>query len=305
MILTEGLQQPWVHGFSWSFMDADLSFKWPGVSSTQSKISDAQAKDLEQREQVLAKAQKDIASQKAEQEKVEEQFKARRDELRQQQQAAAGNKSDGEDGADDCNKELEKKLDELRAKERDVAAREAAVNEEKQQNDAKSKDLKAKEKELQEREKQMGQNQSDGNDGGISKADQTTGTNDENANNNTSGNGVSEADLLRSENENLKLRLKTHELEAEIARLKKSTAQGTGAGPKAKGDGMPKRLPPQSAKEVSKTANMSKPRDKNAGRDVGDKKTDGDKDAIRFDCGHVVYPPPRKLRRKMIGMLYD
>jgi hypothetical protein len=218
-----------------------------------------------------------VTAQKAEQEKFEEQLRTREKELEElfntkeeeldarfrtreeELKQQAGGNNKSDECLDDPNKKLREKLDQ------EFASKEAVLNKQKEQNDRKEKDL-------SEREAQLG--------------------------NNVGASGPLETELLKAENENLKLKLKISELEAEMSRLKNSSAKGSG--PKTKV--MPKQIPSTPKDDKVKTANMSKPR-----TNIDGAKADGaaEAGAIKFDCGHVVYPPPRKLRKKLVGMLYQ
>ncbi|KAK4579848.1 hypothetical protein LTR86_000049 [Recurvomyces mirabilis] len=93
------------------------------------------------------------------------------------------------------------------------------------------------------------------------------------------------------------------------------TTQANGAskarGPQ-KSTGKPNTSRPekQNGKVPSKSATPGTPRAPAArqGEDTGDIHKEDDDDAddgVHFSCGHVAYPAPRKIRRKMLGILYE
>jgi chromosome segregation ATPase len=266
-------------------MDTDLAFQWPGKQNTHSKVSEGQLKDLEQREAALGEAQKQVTAQKAEQEKFDEQLRTREKELEElfktkeeELDARFKTKEEELDARFKIREELkqqtgennksEEYLDDPNKKLREKLDQEFSFKEAVLNKQKEQNDR--KEKDLSEREAQLGKS--------------------------VGASGPSETELLKAENENLKLKLKISELEAEMSRLKNSSAKGSG--PKVKV--MPKQIPSTPKDSTAKTANMSKPR-----TNIDGAKADDEAGAIKFDCGHVVYPPPRKLRKKLVGMLYQ
>jgi chromosome segregation ATPase len=255
-------------------MDTNLAFQWPGKQNTHSKVSEGQLKDLEQREAALLEAQKEVTAQKAEQEKFDEQFRTREKEL------------------EELFKTKEEELD-ARFKTREELKQQTGENNKSEEySDDPNKKLREKlDQEFASKEAVLNKQkeQNDRKEKGLSEREAQLGKS-------VGASGPSETELLKAENENLKLKLKISELEAEMSRLKNSSAKGSG--PKVKV--MPKQIPSTPKDSTAKTANMSKPR-----TNIDGAKADDEAGAIKFDCGHVVYPPPRKLRKKLVGMLYQ
>lgn len=184
-------------------------------------------------------------------------------------------------------KDLEAKQAALDKKEKDLAQREAAVQKEKaskstgtpaQKDDgsaAREASLKKREQELARQEEDLKKRMAS-----MESTQQTlpaTGPNGEQADGVPDGRGPDDNQLaiLKAENENLKLKLRIQELEEQL----RSTSK-------------PARKPPVKTSRGGPPSNTS---------------TNGlgKKDPVVYECGHVAYPPPRKLRRHVVGMLYE
>ncbi|KAK5121220.1 hypothetical protein LTR85_005386 [Meristemomyces frigidus] len=140
-------------------------------------------KDLEQREAALAQKEKAVSSRHAAQKFFADQLKAQEDDMARK----------GAAGGDDSQKqaEMQRKIDELRAAERALAAKHVAMDKQKQQNDRKAEELRQKEKELPA---------------------------------NAGSNGADPIELLKAENENLKLKLQLKDLEKQLADAKRTAS---------------------------------------------------------------------------------
>lgn len=142
----------------------------------------------------------------------------------------------------------------------DVGAKEAALKK-------REEELAKKEAELRERLKYnnaAAQDREEDNDSGTKS---TLGDESQSA---------GQLELLKAENENLKLKLRIQELEGQLKDSRK----------------------PSSKEDTCKPARPKAPSSVNPG-------SLGKKDPVVYECGHIAYPPPRKLRRHVVGMLYE
>lgn len=123
-------------------------------------------------------------------------------------------------------------------------------------------------------------------------------------------------DLIKAQNDRLKLQLKVHELEEQLAEARQPASKkdasipikGTTPPAKPKQVNGTKPLREPTAKPVT-SANTSKPLSKPSPAKVHSEGTNGAATSaggpVAFQCGHVVYPPPRKIKRRLIGLMYE
>ena len=230
--------------------------------------------ELEEREKALAQKVKKAAAQEAEQKKSEEHLKAQTDAVDKREQALA-------------QKEKELAARENRSKEQSQPAPQATnngshVREEMQRKlDVLGSKLDKAESELAavkaRNDKQSEQNKKKAS--ALARKEAELIRKEEKLNQrrdeaqqaphkptaaSNGPSGPSEADMLRAKNENLKLQIRNKLLEGENERLKSASQSGFSQG---------------------------------ANGQIGD-------DGLKFSCGHVLLPPPRKIGREMVGILY-
>lgn len=145
----------------------------------------------------------------------------------------------------------------------DLDAREAALSDKEQGLGKQEAALKKREQNLAKQEAALQQQQSGDEVAPAQVDDNDDGT----------GQSASQLELLKLENENLKLQLKVQELEEQ---LKKSQAK------------------PEAGKAPRRITSSH-----------GGANGTSKKEPVTYECGHIAYPPPRKLRRNVVGMLYE
>lgn len=102
-------------------------------------------------------------------------------------------------------------------------------------------------------------------------------------------NGATKEDLSRVERDNANLQLRLSKLEEQLAQVQRAAAT---------------KLEEQLAQLQRAAAASASDAKRSETQQIPTAK--GDNTApVSFKCGHTVYPPPRKLRRRMIGILYE
>lgn len=142
--------------------------------------------------------------------------------------------------------------------------------------DAREAELLEKERDLAKREAKLAEQTSDAN---APVQNRTADEDPQRPDNKAADEGsqsASRIELLKAENENLKLNLKIQELEEQLKNARKSQADGN-ARERTNGNAI----------------SHSPPNNRGKGQPVV------------YECGHVAYPPPRKLRYHVVGMLYE
>lgn len=248
--------------------DEDRSAEW-----------DKKMKELQDRQESSAKDEKDRA---ATYDKKLKDLQAREDELAKKEEQAKGkaDKSIGDAGKDQAGKDVDtqRKLDDLKSTEQKVAADRAAL--EKSKND-----LAAKEKEFQQRQKEFEDQKSAAQQDAVqAKKDLEQRQNeaqsqkpsagkkaskDTNGSTTNDSNGSPGADLQKKQRENVNLEQRLAKLEDQLAKMSSSNSQNE-------------------KPQINGTAKSPAP---NGTGSTG--------------CGYRHYKPPRKLNRKLIGMVYE
>lgn len=293
--------------FSFFFKDTTATFDYPGKASAgnSTKAQELATKEqaLQQRETALAEEEKDIATKQAKLEDLEQREAAvaqneqsssakeaklaklkdqldadRADYEKGKGTAAQPDKTQSEEDNKQQQANLQRKTDELRVNERDLAARQARLDKKQQQNKAKEDELKRKEARL--------------------------------ASAPASG-GPTDVDLLKAENANLKLHLRITELEKELEKSARNASQPAPVDNKGSNSsalvsdsssapsGHP--TPASNSKtDIALTDNSGMERTFEHGNHlIGEKEQ-----PVTVSCDHIFYAPPRKIRRKIIGIMY-
>jgi hypothetical protein len=129
----------WLKSMLWYLKDANA----PGFSPKEWKSSSiSQGEDLKAREEALTKKEQETATKEAEQQKFADQLSAKEKELKELQQSTT--KPGNEKAAGQAQADLQRQLDDLRAKERNSAANEAAIVEREKQALKREAELKKK-----------------------------------------------------------------------------------------------------------------------------------------------------------------
>ncbi|KAK5126151.1 hypothetical protein LTR85_011507 [Meristemomyces frigidus] len=216
---------------------------------------EARVRDLEQKEAALKKKEQDLSASEAAQKQEADQLAAQKKELvDQHQKDSSGHSNFGDTDAKQA--ELQKKLEELKAAEKALAAKEAAMQKREQQNSNKEDELKKQEAELARRQaasqsspSQPSPARSAGDDSAAKEAAMKRREQQNSAKETElkkreaelarkqaaleatpqpspaqAKAGASEADLLKAENENLKLQLRLKDLERQLEEARRASS---------------------------------------------------------------------------------
>ena len=234
------------------------------------------------------------------------------EELESRERALAKREQQSEKLADQKTKDLEQREAALNEKQQGLADEEAAQKKREDELAAKEEklnDIEQREADLEKRQGEILAQESEqkkpANDPTPNSKNGGAGTGKGTDANNDADKRDDPMKVLKAENEALQLKLRVQDLEKQLEWVKQPSAARRSDGNKPQAD-------PVSGRGTSSTeANTSKPLSKQA--NAGASKANGiapptsratQNGHTKPECDHKVYPPPRKLERKVVGYIY-